>query len=232
MRVLVLADAHMSSPDSPEARDLLTFLREERDRSDLLILAGDLFEFFVGRQKRAIKVYAPVLKALEEFCRKTPVVFLEGNHDFSLTGVMPFRCEVREEYILSRSHDRILLTHGDLISLHHGYPLFRTFLRSPIVRFLVETIPSPIVWNGALLWAKMSRKREIAVSDERLLLLKEVAERILAHRAEILITGHLHRFFQIPLSRGTWIGLGSWQRERFFLEITEGKIQWHRYPQL
>lgn len=229
MRALVLADAHISSPSSSEARDLLQFLEEEQNRTDLLILGGDLFEFFVGKQKRALNVYAPLLRALEVFARKAQVVFLEGNHDFSLAGVLPRGWRVCEEYLLSRSTQRILFIHGDRITLHKGYPLFRSFLHSQMVRFLVERMPSWIVWNGALLWAKISRAREKPVSDERLQCLTRIAEGLLAKRAEILITGHLHRPFQISLPSGLWIGLGSWQKERFYLEITPEEIRCHRY---
>ena len=64
MRALFLADAHLRKPSDPNYRMLLTFLEEQCGKTDILVLLGDIFEFWIGKAT-VIEDYIPVINAFE-----------------------------------------------------------------------------------------------------------------------------------------------------------------------
>ena len=65
MRALFLADAHLCKPDDPNYRALLAFLEEQCGQVDLLVLLGDIFEFWIGKDEPTAN-YAPLIETFEK----------------------------------------------------------------------------------------------------------------------------------------------------------------------
>jgi len=87
MRAIFLADAHLRKPGDHNYLMMLDFLDEQCGKTDILVLLGDIFEFWIGKNS-VITDYVPLIDALERLHQQgTKLVYVEGNHDFHLGPV-------------------------------------------------------------------------------------------------------------------------------------------------
>ena len=116
---MLVSDLHLRSASGERTRLFLDFLERRMvpDPPDVLVIAGDLFDFCTSVGGRLPRACAPVLEALAALPR---VIWLEGNHDFRLAGGLPSTGSVqsRPADLVLRWRDRsVYVQHGDLISL-------------------------------------------------------------------------------------------------------------------
>ena len=73
MRLFVVSDLHIRGPQDPIYRSLLTLLRDRARESDTVVLAGDIFDLFVGKKnvflERYTEAYRRELAAFVEAVR-------------------------------------------------------------------------------------------------------------------------------------------------------------------
>jgi UDP-2,3-diacylglucosamine pyrophosphatase LpxH len=135
MRVAVLSDLHLSSRAAGCAfehttDEFLRFLDRVADQSDVLVIAGDLFDTdvspipFQRRRElaRAEEDWAPILHRLGALGARTIV----GNHDLILA-----ERGVPEVLTIEAAGRRLVVIHG-----HQFYPASRTF----------EAVKYPVKW--------------------------------------------------------------------------------------
>lgn len=230
MKVLTVSDAHLLDPAADAWRDFGTLLR--RTDAELIVLNGDIFDFLVGRQRAGLRRYAPILELLEEVSARTPIVQIQGNHDFHLRRALPSRVEVADEFELEDAGVRTRWVHGDLVLPDFGYRLLRGFLRTGLVRVLTESLPSDLVWRLATTWSDRSRRAGGEPSIE------EVARRLplaaaVGAGADRLVTGHLHVPWEGRAEAGGhWISLGDWMRGRWILETEGARAEMRRWQEV
>jgi UDP-2,3-diacylglucosamine hydrolase len=216
MRALFLADAHLCKPSDPNYRTLLTFLEEQSGKTDLLILLGDIFEFWIGKTT-VTEDYVPLINALERMNQQgTKLVYVEGNHDFHLGPVFTRRlsCQVLPDGgSIELDGKSIFLAHGDLANPEDtGYRHLRKFLRSKFLCTLLRLAPNSLTMAIANRGSYESRKN----SGERRQrwpareILKPYAKAILASGHQAVVTGHYHQPFHEQLGDGELIALGDW----------------------
>lgn len=222
MRVLTVSDAHLLDARGPAATDFLAFLSRART-ADLVVLNGDIFEFLVGRQRRALAVYGPILEALEELADAVETVYIEGNHDFHLARVLPETVAVRERFELVDAGGCTVWLHGDTVGPDLTYRFLRGALRTPVVRLATEHLPANLVWALATRWAHTSRSLQSPADTAELEARTPAVRRILAAGVDRLITGHLHLPERLLLDQGEWVVLGAWMTGRWYHEIRDGR---------
>ncbi len=216
MRALFLADAHLCKPDDPNYRTLLAFLEEQAGRTDLLVLLGDIFEFWIGKDKPTAD-YIPVIDAFERMRQQgTKLVYVEGNHDFHLGPVFTQKldCKVLPDGgTIELDGKKVYLAHGDLANPSDiNYRRLRNLLRGRMVRFLIRTLPVAFVQRIATSSSNKSRrssgnKRHQWTARN---ILQPYAEALIASGHQAVITGHYHNPFQLELEGGELIALGDW----------------------
>ena len=216
MRAIFIADAHLCKPADPNYQTMLAFLEEQRGKTDLLILLGDIFEFWIGKAT-VVDDYAPLIDALERMHQQgTRLVYVEGNHDFHLGPVFTQRLNCRvlpDGGSIELDGRQIFLAHGDLANPDDtGYRRLRKFLRSGLIRTLLRIVPNRVIMAIAARGSYESRKS----SGERRTrwpareILRPYAEGILAAGHQAIVTGHYHQPFQEKLGHGELIALGDW----------------------
>ncbi len=216
MRALFLADAHLRQPTDPNYRTLLEFLAQQCGRTDLLVLLGDIFEFWIGKNK-VPEEHKALIEQLEKMTRQgTRLVYVEGNHDFHLGPVFTSRlnCQVLPDggsiHIDGKS---VFLAHGDLANPQDtAYRYLRNFLRSSLIRTLIRILPDNLLMAIASRASHESRKGS---GDKQKRwpakqILKPYAEQIIAAGHQAVITGHYHEPFHEKLGDGELIALGDW----------------------
>jgi len=226
MRVLTLSDAHLLSADEPRARAMTALWAGPALSADLVVLGGDIFDFLVGRQREALRRYAPVLDALAALAATVDVVYVEGNHDFHLDGVLPGRVRVVQRFELSVGATRTVWQHGDLLLPDRRYRMLKRVLASHAVRLATESLPPRLVWGLATGWSHTSRRLHDAPTSAQLAAHAVWADQALNGAPGRLITGHFHTAAAIALpGGGEWRVLGPWLDAHRYAWVTPAGVE-------
>ena len=215
MRAIFLADAHLRKPGDHNYRMMLDFLDEQCGTTDILVLLGDIFEFWIGKNS-VITDYVPLVDALERLHQQgTKLVYVEGNHDFHLGPVFTRRLECLvfpDGGSIDLDGKKVFLAHGDLANPDDaGYRLLRSFFRSDLVRFLIRILPNVMLQSIAVLAGSLSKKSLGGQRDRPAReVLKPYAETLLAAGHQAVVSGHFHQPFHEKLGDGEHIALGDW----------------------
>jgi UDP-2,3-diacylglucosamine hydrolase len=216
MRAIFLADAHLRKPGDHNYRMMLDFLDEQCGKTDILVLLGDIFEFWIGKST-VLADHVPMVAALERLHQQgTKLVYVEGNHDFHLGPVFTRRLECQvlpDGGSIELDGKKVFLAHGDLANPNDlGYRRLRKLFRSSLVRILIRTLPNFLLLRiGARAGyeSKKNYRGERARWPAREVLIP-YAEAILATGQQAVVTGHFHQPFHEKLGDGELIALGDW----------------------
>ena len=126
-KTVILSDIHLGTPECriDEVNHFLSHVRCER-----LILNGDIIDGWSllrkgGWNSRHTRFVRLVLKQIEK--SDTHVIYLRGNHDDLLTGVLPVRVHtlrLEEDCVLETKSGRYLVVRGDVfdvVTSRHRY---------------------------------------------------------------------------------------------------------------
>jgi UDP-2,3-diacylglucosamine hydrolase len=236
MRALFLADAHLRQPSDPNYRTLLAFLQEQCGRTDVLVLLGDIFEFWIGKATVAAE-HAPLIDALEHLQRQgTKLVYVEGNHDFHLGPVFTKRlnCQVLPDGgSIDLDGKKIYLAHGDLANPDDTeYHRLRKLLRSDLIRVLIRALPRRLL-AAIGDWASHTSRKNAVTREHRWPareILQPYADAILARGHQAIVTGHYHQPFHEKLGDGEHIALGDWLTQYSYAVYEDRAFSLRRYP--
>jgi len=202
---LVVADLHLeveAGPDSEPIVEFTAFLERVR-AAPMLVLLGDLFEYWLGRSHASSPGGRAVLAGLAAFPGR--LVLVPGNRDvlagaeLAASGLV-----LAPEGLVAEVEDgtRLLLLHGDELCIHDtSYQRLRRFLRRPGVRTLLCALPASVARLLAQSLRSHSKKAvpakaPLAVTQDA----GEAARRLAAAGARVLVVGHAHVFRDVPLA--------------------------------
>jgi UDP-2,3-diacylglucosamine hydrolase len=236
MRAIFLADAHLCKPSDPNYQAMLAFLEEQCGKTDVLVLLGDIFEFWIGKATVA-ETYVPVIDLLERMYHQgTKLVYVEGNHDFHLGPVFTERlaCQVLPEGgSIELDGKKIFLAHGDLANPDDkSYRRLRAFLRSGMIRAMLRLAPNSLTMAIANRGSYSSRK---SAGERRSRwpareILQPYAAAILSEGYQALVTGHYHHPFHERLGDGEHIALGDWITQFSYAVYEDHAFTLQTYP--
>lgn len=245
MRLLFISDLHIYGAEDPYYGALLKVVRECAEPGDTLVLAGDLFDLFVGNKKVFIDRYAEFLKALGEASERGVLLhYIEGNHDFLIEKA--FRSvpglHLHDHHVeIAAGGKKFFVAHGDTIDREdYSYLFLRAFFRSPVMKILVRLVPGTWLDEFGKFSSKKSRTRKPILPSQlplkRMERLRTVyrsyaAER-LAQGFDFVVLGHCHdldeMFFNIGGRSGQYVNVGFPRNHGSFLTWAEGEEKIHR----
>ncbi|HET8650152.1 MAG TPA: metallophosphoesterase, partial [Gemmatimonadales bacterium] len=79
--LVVIADAHLGAAPPQTERDLIRFLAAMPDLGDLLLINGDLFDFWFSYRRVIPRHGLRVAAALARLREQVPIIMIGGNHD-------------------------------------------------------------------------------------------------------------------------------------------------------
>jgi len=225
MSVFILSDLHIRDAEDPVYRSLLCLMRSRTQSGDQLVLAGDIFDLFVGNKAVFRNRYSEFFECLAEMGRRGVLVYyVEGNHDFLLQKVMrgiPGLTVHPSEVSLEAEGRHFLVAHGDLAdSSDLGYRVLRCFFRSPMMKFLVRVLPGKwLEWIGSQSSGYSRGKNPVLFSElplERQDALRKIYRNFAAERLaqgyDFVVLGHCHdldeMMFQIGGRPGQYMNVG------------------------
>src|SRR4051794_34426297 len=154
MALLVVSDLHIHGPHDPLYSSLLAIIRERAAGGDTLVLAGDVFDLFVGNKRVFLDRYREFVSALTDAgARGVKVHYIEGNHDFLIRGAFGKIEGVRvhtDDVSIDLGGKRFFISHGDTFDRgDYGYRALRVFYRSPVMKGIVKVVPGRLLdWYG------------------------------------------------------------------------------------
>jgi len=223
-RVLFFSDAHLTSEDSPESRErverVVSFLEYASSQGDVLIILGDLFDFYFEYKTVLPACHLRVLAALEAVSRAgVSCFYTAGNHDFWLGRLFSRTLGVtvvRDALLLSREGEQgktVLAAHGDgMGSGDRGYKLLKKCLRNRLLIWLFRQVHPD--WGQAIarLTSRVSRKYTAGLQHARAAAQAETSEKLLAENPDLeaVILGHTHLPVDSQLKHGRYLNSGDW----------------------
>lgn len=238
-KAVIISDIHLASRDGRLPRLLKLFLARVPDGARLII-AGDLFDFYVGLNPKD-----PVAAGLSEMLgplasRGISCEFMAGNRDFLMgqRDASFFSMRLLPEYeVLNARHGSALLIHGDeLCGNDKSFQRFRALGRSRIARFIFLSLPYSLRSRIGLAIRSRSRNADPMrdSAPERYGLVGACAS-VLMHRygVKTIIHGHFHRFGDTrdTLFEGSrLLCLGCWGEKFSYAVFDEGGAKAWEFP--
>ncbi|MCE5263188.1 MAG: UDP-2,3-diacylglucosamine diphosphatase [Deltaproteobacteria bacterium] len=253
MRAIFLSDVHLKRRSDPGYEACMRLLATLRGRSavsvgprdnaaaaiDLLVIAGDFFDFWFERGGRIYPEFRPIVESLGSLRQSgIRICLCEGNHDFFLTDYFSRTLGIDvypgdAEFMLDGT--RCWVSHGDTVDRNNRrYLALRRVLRSPVAYRLQRTLPLEWLWGVARLSSKVSKGQG---SSDRDRLLIETMRRFAVEKSgagfDAVILGHCHtpsfREEEVGGRRTTFVTLGDWAVHQNYLECENGRFSLNRF---
>lgn len=239
MRVLWIADAHLSDPASEPYRALLELLERSTKEIDALVLLGDLFEVWLGDHPTLLSRHRPLVDRIAGIrAQGKKIFYLKGNHDFLLGKTIESRMGPPipgDEAVFSWDGYRFLASHGDHINKKdRGYQILRTVLRTPWTEKLLTFVGPSASFRIARILDRVASgsPNPRALRSVRAAHLRYARTR-LRGPFDAVVLGHSHllewRVFSIGGKRKLYLNPGSWAESQTFLRYLPGRFQVLRY---
>lgn len=236
MHAIFLADAHLHHPEDRNYRLILSFLDGMTGKFDLLVIMGDLFDFWIGYPVEVFPQYRLILDRLNYLkSQGVRIIYCEGNHDFHLG---PFFTETLGVEVFPGPSELLLdgmkvhLCHGDQVN-HHDLPvrLLRKLLHGPLIPALIPLVPSAV----ALAIARVLNRRSNRLRDYKKQrfdprnLVREYAMSRFSAGYSAVVTGHFHTPFIETVGDKTILSVGDWITDFSWGEFQNGTFSLRSY---
>lgn len=235
MKIAVFSDLHILSDNDPFYSVFLRTLRREFKRGDRVILAGDIFDLFVGKKSLFRSRYRELIDLLGQLDQRgISVGIIDGNHDFYFAdATQNDRFEVQDSVItFTCAGKRFYIAHGDLVDEEdRAYLFLRKVLRSVGGRLVFSALPDRFVdllGQRASDYGKVARPRlpqDWKRDDLEKLRSKfhRFAKNQIEQGFDFVVLGHCHdldeRVFDINGRSGQYINMG-------YPKVHETYLQW------
>ncbi len=232
-RVFFLSDCHLGHDRTPEeeAREarVARFLDRLDPRTDALIIAGDLFDFWFDYRRSIPRAGFAVLSRLYLLRQAgMPVVFVAGNHDFWALSFLrdELGIEVSDGILTGNIQGRrFFIAHGDgLGSGDVAYKLLRRVLRHPVAIALYRLIHPDLGIRLATFSSRMSRRNSLPDAGIADRAYREVALPAFAEGHDVVVLGHLHVPTLREDGRKALVILGDWLSSPSILRVEGGRL--------
>ena len=225
MRILLIADLHLSEQHPRLTRGFLDLLRAHQDEPTALYILGDWFNVWLD-DRDASPWLEPIISALQAFTQAgNKVYFLAGNRDFVLgQGFLNgFGGQLLQEpHFLTWQGLRLRLEHGDSLCTDDvSYQRFKKIIRNPVVLGVLKSLPFALKQKLGSFFRSKSREHQSQNHYQPIdVNMAEVQRQM--QGIDVLIHGHTHRpeIQSLPHNK-TRIVLGDWRENEGSAYILE-----------
>jgi UDP-2,3-diacylglucosamine hydrolase len=230
MNLIAVSDLHLN-PGSPERnQEFLNLLQESLSNGDEILILGDLFDLWFGRDALTFAFQKPILARMQELASQgLKMDYVEGNRDFAIRQYSPslFRNVASTGYSRTWGMHRIYAEHGDLINkADRPYRFFRKLTKNPLSLLLLKHMPARFFLGRADRLEKQMKstnmRHKMSYPESYC---RTFAEKKGIEGADLVIIGHFHE-------EKSWSLKGSNQNVLFFnLPGWESGIRYLVIPQ-
>jgi UDP-2,3-diacylglucosamine hydrolase len=249
MRAVFLSDVHLKRHTDPGYERCMQFFMRLQGRGaksgdekgiviDLLVIAGDFFDFWFERGGRIYPEFRTVVERLVELKQSgVRVCLCEGNHDFFLGDYFSRTLGIEvypEEARFTLDGQRCLVSHGDTVDRENRrYLALRRLLRSPFAYRMQRIVPLAWMWWIARLSSKVSRDAFADATNRLKVVMHHYAAEKFREGFDAVIFGHCHtptfREEQIGSRHKYIVTLGDWITHQKYLIFENGRFTQKRF---
>jgi UDP-2,3-diacylglucosamine hydrolase len=191
VKIIFFSDVHITRTSVDRAALTLRFISDYCEDADMVVVLGDLFDFYHGYNGYIYPWYRTVADSLKGLVdRGKRVVFLEGNHEFAMgryfedyTGVA---CVT--EMSLDIDGKKVFLAHGDGFADHS----LARLLKRPFFYRIMDLLGPGLTWRVVTLVRPFLSHRNKRYSEVVRDIFRSRARRKLAEGYDVVILGHSH----------------------------------------
>ena len=215
---LFIADAHY--PHHGDAfLTLLKNIESQNIKTSQIFLMGDIFDLLFGYNEYIKSFSEEGIELLQRLSKKIEIVYLEGNHDFSLQEIFPdIKVYKREQQPIhyKLNHQDVYLSHGDKYETGFGYNLYSKLLRNKTLLTTLRPFEKQIIDHRM----KKLKQKKICGNFKGF---KKRFDAIRSHypKDSLIIEGHFHQ----ALQHKNYISLPSLACQGEVAVVSQGKIE-------
>ena len=232
---LIVSDLHLGAVPDTVRDAFIRFCRHWQGRAEILLINGDLFDFWFEYRTVVHSQHFQILRALAELRDSgVQLVLVGGNHDAwggpFLEKELGMRLE-KGPFEIELAGRRAFVDHGDGVGPgDHGYKLLKRTLRCGPVCRLMRLIHPDLADRivGRVSRTGVRDELQFKKSRERAKVLEEFATELLESRPEVdlVVFGHCHTpQLKAIGSHGYYVNSGDWVDHRTYTVVTSDDIQ-------
>ena len=228
--IYFISDIHLGFKDRNEDRKtedlLIEFLEKIAADAEVLLIVGDLFDYWFDYESVIPKNYYRILATIDKLVHNgLKIEYVIGNHDFGHykffreeIGIEPHMHDIEREYYGKKFY----ISHGDGKSNRDtGYKILKKIFRSSINQKLYRMLHPD--WGIAL--AKRSSRKSRHYTDKRYYGevdgMNEFAHKKIDEGFDYVIMGHRHKVVEEHYKDGIYFNIGEWINNPYFLKFDE-----------
>lgn len=224
-KIYFLSDFHLGAPDYDSSlqreRKIVAFLESIRHDAAMILIVGDMFDFWFEYKHVTPKGYVRLLGKLAEITDSgIPVHFFVGNHDMWMRGYFEKELNI-PVYFQAKTFEwngrKFFVGHGDGLGPgDHGYKLLKKVFRNKISQTLFALLHPAVGIGLANFFSRKSRQKtgrcdEAFLGEENEWLIVFSRKILQKEHFDYFVFGHRHLPLFIRLSdKSKYINLGDW----------------------
>jgi len=221
MKIIFFSDTHLDSSNKEKTDLVREFIEKKCHDADIVVVLGDLFEFFYGYRDYIYPWYIGVidcLKAITEKGRK--VFFLEGNHEFNIEKSLKSYAgiECSRELILNIEGKKVYIAHGN--ELVRNY--FLMLLKTGFIYRIMELFGPIMTWRIAMFSSIIISDRKKTYREQVKQRFRAIGERKLLEGYDTVILAHTHMPDRVEFIKGAskrlYLNTGDLFKYRSYIE--------------
>jgi UDP-2,3-diacylglucosamine hydrolase len=191
MKIVLFSDVHITRSSVDRTALALRFVTDCCDDADVVVVLGDLFDFYHGYDGYIYPWYRSVTDGLRMLVeRGKQVYFLEGNHEFFMgdyyekyTGIV-----CRHELTLECEGKKVYISHGDRFA---RFSLARV-LKRPFFYRIMDVLGPSLTWTIASLSRPFLSKSRKDYNETVRDVYRDYARHKFAEGYNVVVLAHSH----------------------------------------
>lgn len=224
-KIYFLSDFHLGAPGYLQSlereKKIVDFLQHIRTDAALIVIGGDIFDFWFEYKTVVPKYFVRLLGKLAELTDSgIPIMLFAGNHDMWMRDY--FQQEIHiPVYFQPKEFEwngkQFYIGHGDGLGPgDHGYKILKKVFRNPLCQWLFGVLHPD--WGIALanFFSRKSRAKTgaadaIFLGEDKEWLVIFCKEILQQKKVDFFVFGHRHLPMDIQLNEHSrYINLGDW----------------------
>ena len=224
-KIYFLSDFHLGAPDFAASllreKKIVAFLENIRQDAQLIIIAGDVFDFWYEYKTVVPKHFVRVLGKLAEITDSgIPVMLFAGNHDMWMRNYFQSELNIPVYFqpkTFTWNNKVFYVGHGDGLGPgDHGYKFIKKIFRNTFCQWLFGQMHPTLGMGIANYFSRKSRQKTgssdaVFLGDDKEWLVIYSREMLAKQHYDYFIFGHRHLPLTIELNDNSiYINLGDW----------------------
>lgn len=232
------SDLHLGVPDRNKSRErekiFVQWLNEVEKDARLIVLAGDVFDFWFEYRHVVPRGYTRLLGKLSELHDKGIEVWVfTGNHDMWMRGYLEEECgvEIFRKNVQIQVRDKLIeIGHGDGLGPgDKGYKFIKKMFSCRFLQWLYARLHPNFAFGIAQFFSKRSRiangeSDEVFKGENKEFLVKYIKNIPEEKRADYYIFGHRHLPLDLQIGKSRYINLGEWVNHKSYA-VFDGEMK-------